>query len=98
MSSTPAPTADRRLSVAPAGSSAHTRSSDAPTVFSCGTAPRVRSGSSTRLEPGDVGPYLVGRVHEATGSFTPSLLAIAGLLVMTAVLALRVARLQETRA
>jgi hypothetical protein len=41
---------------------------------------------------GFVGPYLVGRVHEATGSFTPSLLAIAALLVATAASAMGVAR------
>jgi ACS family tartrate transporter-like MFS transporter len=41
---------------------------------------------------GFVGPYLIGRVHDATGSFTASLLAIAALLLCTPALALSLRR------
>ena len=64
-----------------------------PTVFLRGTAAAGAIGliNSIANLGGFVGPYLVGRVHEATGSFTPSLLAIAALLVATAALAMRMA-------
>jgi MFS family permease len=65
-----------------------------PTAFLRGTAAAGAIGliNSIANLGGFVGPYLVGRVHEATGSFAPSLLAIAALLVATAALAMAVAR------
>jgi sugar phosphate permease len=65
-----------------------------PTAFLRGTAAAGAIGLINSISNlgGFVGPYLVGRVHEATGSFTPSLLAIAALLIATTGLALGAAR------
>jgi ACS family tartrate transporter-like MFS transporter len=65
-----------------------------PTTFLRGTAAAGAIGliNSIANLGGFVGPWLVGRVHEATGSFTPSLLAITAFLVATAALAVGIAR------
>jgi ACS family tartrate transporter-like MFS transporter len=71
-----------------------------PTTFLRGTAAAGAIGliNSIANLGGFVGPYLVGRVHEATGSFTPSLLVISAFLLATAVLAARMARAPEVYA
>jgi ACS family tartrate transporter-like MFS transporter len=45
---------------------------------------------------GFVGPTLIGALHQATGGYTGSLLALAGVLVVEGILILRV-RLPRTR-
>jgi len=65
-----------------------------PTTFLTGSAAAGAIGliNSFANLGGFVGPYLIGRVHDATGSFTASLLAIAALLLCTPVLALSLRR------
>jgi len=71
-----------------------------PTTFLRGTAAAGAIGLINSISNlgGFVGPYLVGRLHEATGSFAPSLLVITAFLVGTAVLAVGMARSSEARA
>lgn len=60
-----------------------------PTTFLRGTAAAGAIGLINSLMNlgGFVGPYLVGRLHDATGGFTASLLVIAACLVGTSILA-----------
>jgi ACS family tartrate transporter-like MFS transporter len=61
-----------------------------PTAFLSGSAAAgaIALICSVANLGGFVGPYLIGRVHEATGSFTGSLLSIAGVLLGSMALAL----------
>jgi hypothetical protein len=61
-----------------------------PTAFLSGTAAAgaIALICAVANLGGFVGPYLIGRVHDATGSFTGSLLSIAALLLGSTTLAL----------
>lgn len=65
-----------------------------PTAFLTGTAAAgaIALINSLGNLGGFVGPYLIGRVHDVTGSFTGSLLTIAGLLLGSTALALSLRR------
>jgi ACS family tartrate transporter-like MFS transporter len=65
-----------------------------PTAFLSGTAAAgaIALINSLGNLGGFVGPYLIGRVRDVTGSFTGSLLIIAGLLVGSSALALSLRR------
>ena len=66
-----------------------------PTTFLTGTAAAGAIGliNSVANLGGFVGPYLIGRVHDATGSFAASLSSIAALLLCTSAMALHLRRL-----
>lgn len=65
-----------------------------PTAFLSGTAAAgaIALINSLGNLGGFAGPYLIGRVRDVTGNFTGSLLTIAGLLVVSAALALSLRR------
>jgi len=65
-----------------------------PTAFLSGTAAAggIALINSLGNLGGFIGPYLVGRLRDATGGFTGSLLIVAGLLVGSAVLAVSLRR------
>ena len=67
-----------------------------PTAFLTGTpaAGAIALINSLGNLGGFAGPYLIGRVRDVTGGFTGSLLAIAGLLVGSAALAVRLRRMR----
>lgn len=67
-----------------------------PTAFLRGTAAAggIALVNSVGNLGGFFGPMLVGRIHDATGGFTAGLLALAGFLVLAAVVTLR---LQQTK-
>jgi ACS family tartrate transporter-like MFS transporter len=66
-----------------------------PTAFLSGTAAAggIALINSLGNLGGFIGPYLIGRLRDATGDFTSSLLAVAGLLVGSAALAVSLRRL-----
>ena len=67
-----------------------------PTAFLTGTpaAGAIALINSLGNLGGFAGPYLIGRVRDVTGGFTGSLLAIAGLLVGSAAMAVRLRRMR----
>ena len=66
-----------------------------PTAFLSGTAAAggIALINSLGNLGGFIGPYLIGRLRDATGDFTGSLLTVAGILVGSAALALSLRRL-----
>jgi sugar phosphate permease len=71
-----------------------------PTAFLTGTAAAAAIAliNSFGNLGGFVGPFVIGRVHDVTGSYTASLMAVAGSLLVSAALALSLRRARDTLA